>query len=164
MKTMFLLLSLAVSGVGLFAQSADRPLPAFTLSDASGRSVSSAELATGGRSVVVFVKPGCRPCEQLLGGIARIADGGSVPRLTVIVESSPDAAAAYVRGLPQPLATVPWLADASAEGWHALELKGLPVVVGIEGPQIAWTHIGAPERRLLEPLMRTWAGVPGGGR
>ena len=164
MRKLFLVFTLAASAVSVFAQSDDRTLPAFTVSDGAGRDLSSAELAAGGRSVLVFVKPSCRPCEQLLGAMARVAEAGGAPRLVVIVESPTDTAAGYARALPQPLANVPWFADASGEGWRALNVKGLPVVLGVDGSEVAWTHIGVPQRSLLESLMRGWAGTQGVAR
>lgn len=165
MKKLILLLSLALSGATLFAQVEDDVVPAFTLTDASGRSTASTELANGGRAIVLFVKPSCRPCEQLLGEMARVVDAGVTPPMVLVVESSADAASTYAaHAVPRQLANVPWFADAAGEAWQALALKGAPVLVGIDGPRIAWTHIGVPQRSLLESLMRTWAGTQGAVR
>ena len=162
MKKLILLLSLALSGATLCAQAEDDALPAFTVTDASGGATASAELAHGGRAIVLFVKTSCRPCEQLLGEMARVVDAGVTPPMVLVVESSAEAASTYVaHAVPRQLANVPWYADAAGEAWQALALKGAPVVVGVDGPRIAWTHIGVPQRSLLESLMRTWAGAQG---
>jgi hypothetical protein len=139
-------------------QSPERPLPPFTLAGAGGMTTSSTTLAAGGRAVLVFVKPSCRPCEQLLDAIARIDDPAIAPRLVLVVASPFDDASAFARRLPAQLATARWFADAESSAWTALEVKGLPKVIGIEGQKIAWTHSGVPHHGLLEPLMRTWIG------
>jgi hypothetical protein len=141
------------------SQSPERALPPFTLAGSGGATTPSTTLSAGGRAVLVFVKPSCRPCEQLLDALARIDDPGLASRLVVDVESPLDDAAAFAaRRLPPQLASVRWFADAENAAWTALDLKGLPMVIGIEGEKIAWTHNGVPHRGLLEPLMRTWIG------
>jgi hypothetical protein len=140
------------------AQSPERVLPPFTLVDSGGTATSSTTLSAGGRAVLVFVKPSCRPCEQLLDALARIDDPGLASRLVLVVESPLEEASAFAGRLPPQLATVRWLADAERAAWTALDLKGLPKVIAIEGEKIEWMHSGVPHRGLLEPLMRTWIG------
>lgn len=171
MKTVTLIAALIVAALPAlpaigFAQSQrpERVLPPFTLVNGAGAATPSTALSAGGRAVLVFVKPSCRPCEQLLDALARIDDPGLASRLVLVVESPlEDAAAFAARRLPPPLASVRWFADTDPEAesaaWKALELKGLPMVIGIEGEKIAWTHNGAPHSGLLEPLMRTWIGT-----
>jgi hypothetical protein len=166
MKTVTLIAALIVAALPALpaianaqSQTPERVLPPFTLVNGGGAATPSTTLSAGGRAVLVFVKPSCRPCEQLLDALARIDDPGLAPRLVLVVEAPlEDAAAFAARRLPPQLASVRWFADAQNAAWTALDLKGLPMVIGIEGEKIAWTHNGAPHHGLLEPLMRTWIG------
>ena len=165
MRAILLVLILAGAAAAIQADSGDLPWPAFTVIDASGTPTSSAAFASGGRAVVVFVKPSCRPCTQLLTALSSLEAAGLASQLVVVVEADADAAAKFeARSLPQPLAGARVFADAEGTGWSTLELHGLPVVFGVEFNRIAWTHVGAPERPLLESLIRTWATSPGARR
>lgn len=159
-----ILVALILAGVpaAIHAGPDDLPWPAFPVVDASGAPASSAAFAAGGRAVVVFVKPSCRPCTQLLTALSSVEVPGLASQLVVVVEADVEAAAKFeARALPQPLAGARVFADAEGKGWSSLDLAGLPVVFGVEGDRIAWTHVGAPERPLLESLIRSWAVSPG---
>ena len=165
MKTLLLALILAGAPAAIHAASGDLPWPAFTVADATGTPTSSAAFAGSGRAVVVFVKPSCRPCTQLLMALSSLEVPGLASQLVVVVEADADAAAKFeARSLPQPLAGARVFADADGKGWSSLDLAGLPVVFGVENNRIAWTHVGAPERPLLESLIRTWTTNPGARR
>jgi hypothetical protein len=163
MKIIFpftLLLALAASAS---AQSAARLLPPFTVYDAAGVALQSDAVAAAGRATLVFVRPSCRACEQLLGALARLDAPSLHAQLTVVILAPVDQAAAFAaRDLPAELQSVRWFADADANAWKAMSLKGVPVLVAVEDGQIAWSYNGAPARSLLESLMRTWL-VPNGG-
>jgi len=160
MRRIVLALGLLMASAGaLAAQEDERTLPPFTVVDAGGRALRSTTLGAGRRTVMVFVRPSCRPCEQLLNALTRLPDGAAGAGLVVVVEGSADAAAEFTaRGLPKALANVPVVADVKGEGWAGLELNALPAVLGVEGTRIAWSHTGVPDRGLLESLMRTWLG------
>ena len=154
---------LLLSSASAFAQSDARPLPRFTVYDAEGVPVQSAALAPAGRSTLVFVKPSCRSCGQLLGALARLELPTLATQLVLVIQASgQDAAAFATRDLPAELQSVRWFADVDASAWNAMGLKGVPVLVAVENAQIAWTYSGAPARALLDSLMRTWL-VPNGG-
>jgi hypothetical protein len=165
MRTLLLALILAGAPAVIHAASDNLPWPAFTVTDGTGTATSSATFAEAGRAVVVFVKPSCRPCTQLLTALSSLEVPNLASQLVVVVEADAEAAAKFeARSLPQPLAGARVVADAEGKGWSTLDLAGLPVVFGVEGNRIAWTHIGAPERPLLESLIRTWTTNPGARR
>ena len=157
-----LLLSLAA---GASAQPDSRPLPPFTVYDARGVAVQSAAIAPTGRSTLLFVKPACRSCEQLLGALARLELPALATQLVIVIQAPVQEAAAFAtRDLPVELQSVRWFADADASAWNGLDLKGVPVLVATENARIAWIYNGAPARSLLDSLMRSWLGSEGGAR
>ena len=147
------------------AQADDRPLPPFTVYDARGVAVQSTAIAPTGRSTLLFVKPSCRSCDQLLGALARLEQPALATQLVLVIQAPVEEATAFATyHLPVELQSVRWFADADASAWNALDLKGVPVLIATENARIAWTYKGAPARSLLDSLMRTWLASDGGVR
>lgn len=147
------------------ARAEDRvPFPAFEVLDPSGNAVSSTALVAGRPIVVAVVRPSCGRCDTLLHALGRLREeaGAGGGALVILVEASADKAAAFAaRKIPPALRDVPWFADAGRAAREALALNGTPALFGVDGSSIAWSYAGAPERGLLESLLRTWnsAGV-----
>ena len=162
MFSLMLQLSLSASAS---AQADGRPLPPFTVYDARGVAVQSDAIAPAGRLTLLFVKPSCRSCDQLLGALARLDLPALATQLVLVIQAPLQEAAAFAtRDLPVELQSVRWFADADASAWNALDLKGVPVLVATENARIAWSYNGAPARSLLDSLMRSWLGSEGGAR
>jgi hypothetical protein len=162
MKILIIALSLVTAAASVDAQPTSRPLPSFTVYDAAGTPASSATFAAARRAVIVYVKPGCRQCDQLLGSLARIDEPALAARVVLVIAAPvADAAAFAGRSLPSGLEGAVWFADAGGEAWSALELKGLPVMLGVGGQRIEWTLSGAADPRLVESVVRSWLGMPG---
>jgi hypothetical protein len=162
MRILIVFLGLVCAAAAVDAQRPSRPLPLFTVYDAAGAAATSATFAAARRTVVVFVRPGCRPCDQLLGTLARIAEPALASRVVLVIASPVEDAAAFAaRSLPAGVEGAAWFADAGGEAWSALELKGLPVMMAVEGQRIEWTLSGAADKRLVESVVRSWLGMPG---
>jgi hypothetical protein len=162
MRIVTIAVALVLAAASVDAQRISRPLPSFTVFDATGAPAMSATFAAARRAVVVHVRPGCRQCDQLLDTLARIDEPALAARVVIVIEAPvADAAIFAARSLPAGLEASAWFADANSEAWAALELKGLPVMMGVEGPRIEWTLSGAANRRLVESVVRSWLGMPG---
>jgi hypothetical protein len=160
--SLMLVLSLSASAS---AQSDARLLAPFTVYDPHGTAVQSAAIAAAGRVTLLFVRPSCRACEQVLGAMARLDAPDVTTKLVIVIQAPVQQAAAFAaHSVPLELQSVRWFADADASAWHAMELKGVPVLVGVENSRIAWSYNGAPARTLLDSLMRTWLASEGGVR
>ena len=160
-----LLVAVIVFGCGasLAAQRPDRTLPDFAVVDANGEKAASATFAAERRIVLVYARPNCRACDQLLNVLVKSGAPGLEARLVVIVGASVDDTKAFIsKSLPQELQGAVVYADAQGAGWDALHLQGVPVMMGIEGQRIDWTLSGAPDRRLLESAVRSWLATSGG--
>ncbi len=143
--------------------SQDKTLPAFVVYDATGVGVLSTQLFPL-PGVLVYVRPDCRPCVQMLRDLARAADTGVANRLVIIVEASAPAAGAFLsRSLPEELRGAAWYADENGDAWAAQQLSGLPVTMGVLGQNVEWTLSGAPSRSLLAAVLRTWLAAPSQG-
>ena len=147
------------------AQRPQRTLPDFAVVDGNGQTIASTSFAAATRRIVlVYARPDCRACDQLLTALARSGAPGLETQLVVIVAASVDDTKAFVsKSLPQELQGAAVYADAQGEGWEALQLQGVPVMMGIEGSRIEWTLSGAPDRRLIESAVRSWLATSGGG-
>jgi hypothetical protein len=159
MRILILLSMLALLPAMGRAQASRPPFPEFTVLDPSGNAVPSTTLVAARATVLAVVRPSCGRCDQLLNALGRLQEdaGAAGGALVILVESPPDEAAAFAaRKIPPALSGVPWFADAGREARSALDLKGAPVLFGVERSRIAWSYAGAPERGLLESLLRTW--------
>jgi hypothetical protein len=160
MKVIILTICLMTAAV-VHAQPTARAFPEFVVYDATAAPVSSTTFAVK-RSVVIYLKPACRSCDQLLAALSRIEEPAFASHLVIIVGASVGEATAFsVRAIPKQLHSATWFADSQGHAWSALELKGLPVLMGVEGQRIDWRLAGAPPGHLLESVVRTWLGIPG---
>lgn len=149
------LLGLATTRLAGFEQ---RPLPAFTVSSAAGTPVPSTALSGQSRWVLMYVAPGCRSCDRLLRALKDWQSPQLVGRTVVVVRGRSAEAAAYIaQRMPAETAAVPWYADENNEAWQALELKGTPVLLGVDRGEIKWTLSGVlNDPKALESVVRTW--------
>jgi hypothetical protein len=152
-------------GATVAAQRPERTLPNFAVADANGEAVPSATFAAARRVLLVYARPDCRACDQLLTVLARSGEPELAARLIVIVPGSVDDTKTFVsKSLPQELQGAAVYTDTRGEAWDALHLQGVPVMMGIEGPRIDWTLSGALDRRLLESAVRSWLAPGAGGQ
>jgi hypothetical protein len=135
-----------------------RPLPAFSVVAAGGETRASGALSAEPRWVLMYVTPGCRSCDRLLQALKDWQSPQLLARTVVIVRGPSAAAAAYIgERLPQEAAGVAWYADQAGEGAQALDLKGAPVLLGVERGEIKWTISGVlNDPKALESAVRTW--------
>ena len=160
MRILSFALSVVFAVAPLDAQRTSRPLPPFKVYDAGAAPAASATLAAPGRVVVIYIKPDCRPCDQLLGALGRLGDPALTSRFVFVIGGSVADGSAFAARTLSDFGNATWFADADGEAWAALELKGLPVMMGVEGQRIEWTLRGAADRSLLESLVRTWLTQP----
>jgi hypothetical protein len=130
-------------------------LPAFEVADLYGQTFGSEELIQEGRWLLIYVRPGCQPCERLLELFKR--DELVQPeRVVVMVRSSPPKAAAMAERFPD-LTDSLWYADTMSEGFTSLKLPGVPVVHGLHGGEIAWRVNGLVSKtKDLRSILMSW--------
>ena len=145
----------AAARIGAIEQ---RPMPVFRVVGANGASVSSAELGARDRWLLVYVAPGCRSCDRLLGALERWQSTQLLERTVIVVGGPADAAQQYIdTTLPAPIRSIAWYADAGGEAWQALRLNGTPVLVGVDKSTITWAISGVlNDPTALESVVRTW--------
>lgn len=153
-------LCVALTGAVLGAQQRN-PWPAFELQQAGGP-VSSESVVGTDRALVVFVRPNCRPCDSLIGALAKWATPELVARTVLVVHGDAATAQSYVTAtVPEALSGVRWYADPQGGGFAALDFRGAPVLVGVEKREIDWTLAGVLARPdVLETVVRRWVEGP----
>lgn len=130
-------------------------LPRFGVNDLYGQTLGSEELIQEGHWLLVYVQPECRPCERLLALFKR--ENLTQPeRIVLVVASSPPKAASWVEQHPD-LSDSLWYVDAMGEGFSKLKLSGLPVVLGLQGGEIAWRINGlVSNTKELRSILMSW--------
>jgi hypothetical protein len=116
-------------------------LPAFALTDSSGRAVASSQLARPGNWLLVYVGTDCPPCESVLNSVDQEEASTQAPRMAIVVNSTDaDAIERTVRRHPR-LAGASWYADA-ADGAQALRVTTIPAIFGVRDGTIEWNVTG----------------------
>jgi hypothetical protein len=133
-----------------------RPLPVFELKGPGGVKTPSNALSTANRWVLIYVKTKSVPCDRLLQSMAAWKIPQSSTRTALVIGDAYEDAARYAEGKG-----FPWYADDEAMAWESLQLRGVPVLLGIEGGKIAWTLAGVlNDPAALESILRTWLTPP----
>jgi hypothetical protein len=141
----------------------ERPLPDFTVVTADGQARASGVLTSEPRWLLVYVRPESGPCNRLLRLLKDWQSAALTTRTVLVVGGTVEDARTYVeRRLPKELqGFIAWYADPDESAWNALELRGTPVMLGVEDGQIQWRLAGVLSRpESLESVVRTWVEKP----
>jgi len=153
--TMALLIGLLGAAVLAIEQKA---VPQFKVLNPEGAAMTSRQLSTQSRWVLFYVTPRCRPCDSILRAM-KDWDSPMLPARVVVIVRGPLAdASAYVEARrPQQLSAMAWFADPTDDAWKALELKGTPVLIGVQDGVMKWAIAGVLNNpRMVESVVRTW--------
>lgn len=135
-----------------------KPLPPFEVRALDGRVVKSRQLATGDKWLLVYVEPGCKPCEEVLRVFKRQPPLASVEQKVAVIVGG--RTADEVKRLTSRFPWIPddcWYADPSSQSAAALKAKGAPVVYGVRSGEIEWSLDGAlANAQKLEAILLTW--------
>jgi hypothetical protein len=133
------------------------PLPALDLTSIDGQRVPTSQIAMQGTWLIVYVQPGCDPCEAILKAAAQHDNPSVVDRLVLIVRSQ---AVQEVQALAERHPRVPrhaWYLDNNSEMFTRLGLSGAPVVIGLRGTVMEWSLAGVlADARAVGSVLGSW--------
>lgn len=154
-----LVVALLTTTLGPLTAIERKPLPPFSVVARDGTETSSDELTTEGKWLLVYVQPGCTPCDGVLRSIDT-ADAHIAERLTVVVGGANAAdAARLAAGYPK-LAASRWFADPERSMGKALPVAGMPVVFGLRGRMLEWSRAGlTPSIASVKSAMTSWTAI-----
>lgn len=154
-----LVVALVTPAAGPLAAIERKPLPPFSVVARDGTDTSSDALATEGQWLLIYVQPGCTPCDAVLRSIDT-AEAHVAGRLTVVVGGADAAnAARLAAGYPK-LAASRWYADPQRTMGEVLPLAAMPVVFGLRGRMLEWSRAGlTPSIASVKSAMTSWAGT-----
>ena len=119
------------------------PWPDFALTRTlDGGAMRSLALVRDAPTVVVVVRPGCRPCREVLHRIGTELRP-SPDRLAIVLSGFSAAEALAVRSSEPALPTGVWYVDEPGAALTALQLSGAPALFGLKGDRIVWTLRGS---------------------
>ena len=135
----------------------ERPLPVFSVEDGSGQTASSSQLTAVPQYVLVYVSPGCRPCDRVL----ELLKDGERPevaqRVVVVVRSDAATASTYIGRQLADVTGVTWYADAQGEAYRSLKLTGWPALVGVRQGRIMWSVSGVlNDASTVASIVQSW--------
>ena len=119
-----------------------RPLPMVTLTAPNGTLATSDSFIQPGSWLLIYVSPGCRSCDAVLGAMPR-ADFPSLSRRVVVVVAGATAEQAQAIADKSPeLADAQWFRDPERVIAQTLKLASTPTVLGLRKDMIEWGLTG----------------------
>jgi hypothetical protein len=137
------------------------PMPAFSVTRAAdGGAVASSDLIAAPQYVLMYLAPGCRPCDSLLALASDPQVAQFASRAVILVRADAKRAGDYVaQGIAPNAASVTWYADADDQAFKALRLTGTPVLIGVRQGRIIWSISGVlNDASTVQSVVRTWVG------
>ena len=133
------------------------PLPNLELQALDGSTVNSSDWPLQGKWVLIYVEGRCGVCTGLLVRLNK----GDYPQLaawTIVIAGGmqPKDVQALQQRFPD-LARASWYADAPKNASAALDLRGAPVILGIQDKVVRWGSSGIPaDPKRLQSMLTTW--------
>lgn len=135
-----------------------KPLPRFSVVALDGAETASDALISDEKWLLIYIQPGCTPCDGLLRSIES-ADQNIANRLTIVVGGADASAAARLAAAYPKLAASRWYGDPKRAMGKVLPLAGAPVVFGLRGKMLEWSRAGlTPSVTSVKSAMMSWAG------
>ncbi len=151
-----LLLLLALLPRASEGADAGAPLPAFQVATLDGVATGSDRLPRQGRWLLVYVQPGCFPCESLVE-LFKPDQPTTLPQKVVVVVGGTVTDARDLFAKFPDLAQASWYADTLNEAFRSLQLQGAPVMLGLRHDVIEWDVIGVPaDSRTMRSIVNSW--------
>ena len=118
------------------------PLPDFQLSKVDGTTVSSKQLTSQKKWLLIFTLADCPGCDTLLRVINKNENPDLPVHVVVVVGGAVPAKVQDMSKKFPDLLEAAWYADPSKTGVSQLKLRGLPAVVGMQQDMIMWSTMG----------------------
>lgn len=136
----------------------EKPLPVFSVVRDDGVAIPSTALTEVNQYVVLYLVPGCKPCDSLLAILKDPESPELAKRVVIIVRSGAPEAAKYIHErLPSDVPAVTWYADSNDNAYRALQFTSTPDVVGIRGGRIIWSINGVlNDSTMVRSVLRKW--------
>lgn len=133
-----------------------KSLPAFEVSGIDGLPVRTDQLPRAGRWLLLYVQTHCGPCEDLLFRLKKDRYSNMATRLVVVVGSNTQEVQGLAKKFPDLPDTV-WYADPLRNTATQLQLRGAPVMLGMQQSTIEWMWAGLlPDAKQLDSLLARW--------
>lgn len=117
------------------------PVPDVNLTTLEGKAGSTAMLPKDGHWLIVYVRPGCAPCNAVLTAAAAREQPIGAQLVVIVAAAQADAASKLVADRPE-LADARWFVDADGSFGKALDVHEAPVIMGVAGRTIQWSLAG----------------------
>lgn len=131
------------------------PLPEFDVIGLDGLPTTSRHLPLQGKRLLIYVRPHCRPCDQLLG-LFKVEEDGMTPKVIVLVGGTVEEAKRLSEKAPG-LREAAWYADPLKDAFDRLGLQGIPVALGVRQESVEWGMGGVPsDPDRIKTLLIQW--------
>ena len=133
------------------------PLPVLDLMTIDGNRATTSQVAMEGTWLMLYVQPGCEPCEAILKAAAQHENPGLVDRLILVVRTDTREDVEALAARHPRIARMAWYADKDSALSTRLGLSGVPVVIGLRGRTIEWSLAGVlADARAIGSVLGSW--------
>lgn len=137
------------------------PLPVLDLTRVDGQRVPTSQMTMDGTWLLLYVQPGCDPCEAILKAAAQHDNPSVVDRLVLVVRSQTAEEVQAIAERHPRIAPTAWYMDKDGEMFTRLRLAGAPVVIGLRGKIIEWSLAGVlADARAVGSVLGSWVVKP----
>jgi len=133
-------------------------MPDFQIARPDGTTVSTTQIPQTGKWFLIYTKQNCAGCDRFLRLFGK-AENQLLPSHIAIVVSgaTPDRITETAGKFPD-LADATWYADPSQTGIPPLQIKGMPIIFGVNDSTLAWSIMGVPssDTARLKAILKSW--------
>jgi hypothetical protein len=135
-------------------------LPPVTVTALNGQVIRSDQIPHAPRWVLIYLTPGCAPCEVVLQAVGQQEGSTTGPRLIVFVQGGTEEATALRATVPE-LQGAGWYADPEGAAFAGLRLAGVPTVIGLREQNVTWRVSGTlGDAQKVQGFVRSWLILP----
>src|SRR5713226_99720 len=133
-------------------------MPDFQIARPDGTAVSTTQIPQSGKWFLIYTKPNCVSCDRFLRIFSKAENPLLPSHIAIVVSGATPDKIAEIAGKFPDLADATWYADPSEDGTAPLQIKGMPVIFGLNGSTVAWSIMGVPsgDTVRLKAILKSW--------
>lgn len=159
MKSEFkLLVALLALIVMASARTLPTPFPAFQIVSSANQTISTSQLPSSDRWLLIYIQPQCGTCQSVLKLLLNQNQLPTVlPKTIVLVGGAGADKVSSIASTYPDLPVAQWYGDPQRNGVSQLALTGAPVIFGLHQGNIQWTLAGAlPDTDKFKSILTSW--------
>ena len=132
------------------------PLPAVSLTNGSGETISAAQIGKENRVLLVLVRRSFPGSDRLLSYLNGLNPELTAGRVIIIASGADEKLLRTLSSRFKNLSTAVWYLDRDEHLMKQLGIQATPVVIGVRNATVSWSIVGMLDEKKMEGLLRGW--------